>query len=333
MMSVASAMDPMRAANRLGSSQCFQWEVATLTDEPILLSCGITIAPNTTISDLLHKRAREKHLLIIISGFNTNRYVDRSQLSIVRSLSRKHIKICAVESAAWIVARCGLLHQKCATTHWEDLEDFTRAFPEITVKPDRFVVDGDITTTGGASPTLDFMLHLIRSHFSHSLAIEVSSVFIYQGDQSNDFQQRISLGSLKHTEPRIAKAIEIMESNIDEPVAIGQIAIRINISTRQMENLFSKVLSVSPGAYYRHLRLQTARRLVIDTNLGMREIMLRTGFTSLSAFSRAFKQYFSAAPLQLRRAYHYPELGDIKSREASLLAQSYSQSATTVQAS
>ncbi|NKB76542.1 MAG: helix-turn-helix domain-containing protein [Gammaproteobacteria bacterium] len=308
MMSVASALDPMRAANRLNNQRLFDWEVVTLTNEPMMLSCGISIAPDTSIESLLadkdHKtKDNKKELLIIISSFNQNRYVSKSQLNLIRSLSRRHSAICAVESAAWIIARCGLLHRKAATTHWEDLEDFALAFPEIEVKCDRIVTDGTISTTGGASPTFDFMLHFIESHFSQALAIEVSSIFIYQGYQPDDFQQCTSLGALKNKEPRIARAINIMEENIEAPLSIQKIAHRINLSTRQMENLFSQSLSDSPGAYYRHLRLQTARRFVIDTNLDMYEIMLRTGFASLSAFSRAFKQHFSCSPLQLRQTH------------------------------
>ncbi|NKB62890.1 MAG: helix-turn-helix domain-containing protein [Gammaproteobacteria bacterium] len=328
MMSVASALDPMRAANRLDNNRLFEWNVVTLYDEPVSLSCGLSIAPNTSIHDQLSRRSQKDDLLLIVSSFNQNKYVDKTQLNLIRSLSKNYSMICGVESAAWIIARCGLLHQKRATTHWEDLEDFALAFPEVNVRSDRFVVDGSIVTTGGASPTFDFMLHLIKSNFGQSLAIEVSSIFIYQGNQPNDYQQCASLGPLITREPRIAKAIRIMEENIDEPIAVQQIASRINLSTRQMENLFAKNLSVSPGAYYRHLRLQTARRLVIDTNLNMHEIMLRTGFSSLSAFSRAFKQHFSESPIQLRQTQKRAEKFLLEASRSTIIAQAKNTLAT-----
>src|SRR3546814_3338226 len=81
-----------------------------------------------------------------------------------------------VEAGSWLLARAGLLDGRAATTHWEDLEDFAARFPEIAVRPDRFVVDGRTFTSGGASPTFDLMLHLIRSRFGYPLALEVASV-------------------------------------------------------------------------------------------------------------------------------------------------------------
>src|SRR3546814_14159142 len=72
-----------------------------------------------------------------------------------------------VEAGSWLLARAGLLDGRAATTHWEDLEDFAARFPEVAVRPDRFVIDGRRFTSGGASPTFDLMLPLIRSRFGY----------------------------------------------------------------------------------------------------------------------------------------------------------------------
>ena len=50
-----------------------------------------------------------------------------------------------------LVARAGLLEGRSATTHWEDMEDFSSAFPGVDVRPDRYVIDGPVFTSGGAS--------------------------------------------------------------------------------------------------------------------------------------------------------------------------------------
>jgi transcriptional regulator GlxA family with amidase domain len=106
---------------------------------------------------------------------------------------------------------------------------------------------------------------------------------------------------LEHSEPRIAAAIHLMEQHIDEPLVIADIAARIDLSVRMLEYLFRQTLDMSPAAYYRRLRLQTARRMVIDTRLPLQEIAIRTGFTSLSAFSRGFKHQYRQTPGTCRR--------------------------------
>jgi AraC-like DNA-binding protein len=41
--------------------------------------------------------------------------------------------------------------------------------------------------------------------------------------------------------------------------------------------------------------------MVVDTRLKLQEIAIRTGFNSLSSFSRMFKQYYQQSPSQCRR--------------------------------
>ncbi len=91
-----------------------------------------------------------------------------------------------------------------------------------------------------------------------------------------------------------------MEQNIDETISVVEIAQQLKLSVRMLEYLFAQTMDISPGAFYRHLRLQTARRLVVDTRLRMQEIAIRTGFNSLPSFSRMFKRYYQQSPVECR---------------------------------
>ena len=297
MMSLASALDTMRAANRIADRTLFEWQLTTLNGKAAYLTCGIPVAPDVTLDDSL-----TGDLLIIIAGFHQQRHAGPSHLRLIKRLAANYRAVCGIEAGSWIMARSGLLENRAATTHWEDLEEFRNHFPQIRLKSDRFVIDGKFFTTGGASPTFDFMLYLIRERYGYPLAIEVSSAFIYDGVHSaTDTQPLVSLGMLENNEPRVAAAIHVMEQHIDEPVAIGQIARRIKLSVRMLEYLFRQTLDMSPAAYYRRLRLQTARRMVVDTRLQLQEIAIRTGFNSLSSFSRRFKNYYQQTPGDCRR--------------------------------
>ena len=297
MMSLASTLDTMRAANRIASRELFRWKIVTLSGKPADLTCGVPI----TVESKLDKSAGGDALLGI-AGFNHRKHVGRPQLKLIKQVSRRFNTIGGIEAGSWILARCGLLDQKSATTHWEDLEEFSRQFPRVRLKTDRFVIDGSVFTTGGASPTFDLMLHLIRVRYGYPLALEVSSAFIYDSAHSaTDTQPLVSLGSLETREPRVAAAIHLMGKHIDETISMTEIAAHTNLSIRMLEYLFAQTLGVSPGAYYRRLRLQMARRLVVDTQLRMQEIAIRTGFNSLPAFSRMFKSYYDQSPVVCRK--------------------------------
>ncbi len=297
MMSLASALDTMRAANRISSRTLFEWEVSTLDGNPSILTCGIPIAAGTKLDGKV-----EGDALFVIAGFNQEKYADRHHLKMIKQVAGRFRAIGGIEAGSWLLARCGLLDGKSATTHWEDQEEFALKFPRVNLKADRFVIDGRVFTTGGASPTFDFMLYLIRSRYGYPLALEVSSAFIYDGVHSaTDTQPLVSLGMLENNEPRVAAAIQVMEQHIDDTITVETIAAQLNLSVRMLEYLFAQTLSLSPGAYYRRLRLQTARRMVVDTRLQLQEIAIRTGFNSLSAFSRMFKQYYQQSPGECRR--------------------------------
>lgn len=296
MMSVACTIDPMRAANRMAGKAIFNWNVQTLDGLPAVMSCGLPLAPA-----LKFEAGKGADVLIVVAGFDSDRHASKGAVMLIGKAASNFTSVGGVEAGGLILARAGLLNGRLATTHWEDLEDFTDAFPDIDVRPDRYVIDGKFFTTGGASPTFDLMLHLIRSRQGIAFAMGVASAFIYdEAHTPSDAQTIVSLGHLNKIEPRIVNAIKIMEARIDDPMDINDIAQKLHISTRMLENLFEASMKVSPGKYYRNLRLQVARRLVEETKLSAQEIAVRTGFNSLSAFSRSFKNSYGVSPMQAR---------------------------------
>ena len=297
MMSLASVLDPMRATNRLASRTLFEWKIATLNGKSARLTSGLSAEPDTVLD-----MQSCGDVLMVIASFRHQQHAGPAHLKLIKRLARNYTAVGGIETGSWILARSGLLEGRAATTHWEDQEEFATHFPRVDLKADRFVIDGPIFTTGGASPTFDFMLYLIRKRYGYPMAMEVSGVFIYDGAHSaTDTQSLVALGMLENKEPRVAAAIQVMEKHIDEPISICNVADIIGISVRMLEYLFRGTLNMSPAAYYRHLRLQTARRMVVDTRLQLQEIAIRTGFNSLSAFSRLFKQYYQQSPGECRR--------------------------------
>ncbi|MEQ8356015.1 MAG: GlxA family transcriptional regulator [Kiloniellaceae bacterium] len=302
MMSLASTLDPMRAANRQARRPLFNWRIVTPDGAAAALTCGVPVEASGRFGG-----DAEGDALIVVAGFHHQRHADPPLMTQLRAAARRFSALGGVEAGGWLLAQTGLLNGRSATTHWEDLEDFEARFPEVNVLPDRFVIDGRFFTSGGASPTFDMMLHLIRSRFGYPLALEVASVFIYdEAHTPNDAQPLVSLGRLAGHEPRVAAAIRVMESHIDDPLTTAAIARRLGFSVRSLEQQFKQALGMGPGTYYLRLRLQAARRLLLDTRLSMQVIAVRSGFSSHSAFSRIFRQYHDVNPSAYRRMHRVP---------------------------
>ena len=296
-MCVASAIDPLRAANRIAGETLFDFKLVSVGGNPAVTTCGLPVA----VSGKFDPTAKTD-MIVVVAGFGTQGYATGSFLQGLRRAARSARACGGVEAGTWLVARAGLLEGRSATTHWEDMEDFSSAFPGVDVRPDRYVIDGPVFTSGGASPTFDLMLHLIRTRLGMAVALDVASVFIYdQARAATDAQPLVSLGRLDGYDPRLAQAIRLMETHVDQPLTIDAVAKRAGVTARTLESIFRKSIGETPGAYYLRLRLGAARRLVVDTRIAMADIAGRTGFSSAAAFSRAFSRAFGEAPVRLRR--------------------------------
>ena len=295
-MCVASAIDPLRAANRIVGKTVFDWKLVSPDGDPAMTTSGIPVT-----ADRFDPMVKTD-VLIAIGGFGTRNEASPALVAGFRRAARTASACGGIEAGSWLLGRTGLLEGRAATTHWEDLEDFAASFPGCDVRPDRYVIDGPVFTAGGASPTFDLMLHLIRSRLGMAVALDVASVFIYdQARAATDAQPLVSLGRLDGYDPRLAQAIRLMENHVDRPLPVSAIARRAGVTARTLETIFASAIGETPGAYYLRLRLNVARRLVLDTAEPMADIAARTGFSSASAFSRAFSNAFGQAPVRMRK--------------------------------
>lgn len=294
-LEVASTLDPMRAANRHLGHEAYRWRVVSPDGRPVPLTCGIELPSSGTLA-----AAEGADALILIVGYRQSEVAARPFLRDLRRLAPRFKLIAGVDAGAWVMARAGLLDGYRATVHWEDLEDFAAAHPEMWCLPDRFVIDRNRATAGGAAPAQDLMLHLIGTRHGTALARQVAASFLTTQRAGHEPQVAPPQRDPR-LDPRVAAAIARMEARLDDPEAAAQIARQVGLSPRRLESLFRQYLGMTPAAYGLSLRLQAARRLVSDTRHPLAEIALRTGFSSPSTLSRAFSRAFGVAPSALRR--------------------------------
>ena len=297
LMSMAATLDPMRAANRISGQRPYCWKVVSMDGRSITTSCGLTLQVDGRFAP-----QDRCDVLIVVAAFNVTGHASPPMLAAVRQAARRARMVGGVEAGSWVLAMAGLLDQRRATTHWEDLEDFAVRFPQVRVIPDRWVVDGTVFTTGGAAPALNFMLALVRARQGFGAALNVASLYVYDEVRlPSDAQPLVSLGRNSRIDPRLTRSIRIMEQHIDTTLTIHDIAKRIGCSIRTVEILFRRSTQCSPAVYYLSLRLQAARRLVTDTRLPMADIAVRTGFSSIASLSRAFRRQFGQTPSAARK--------------------------------
>lgn len=295
-MSLAATIEPLRAANRVAAQDLYAWRLFSQNAAPPVSSSGIPIQVEGALDPDAPRDA-----LVVIAAFNARSHAV-PVLARLRQAARLGVPLAGVESGSWVLAQAGLLDGHRATTHWEELEEFGAAFPNVEVVSDRYVLDRRRFTAGGAAPTLDMVLHMIREQHGLALALDVASIFVYdQRQEAGEPQPVVSLGRLATRDPAIAAAIRTMQSHLDEPLPVAVIARGLRLSVRTMQMRFRMQLGMSPHAYYLDLRLAAARRMLQQTGHGVAEVAAASGFASSSAFARAFRARFGKSPMEVQR--------------------------------
>ena len=89
-----------------------------------------------------------------------------------------------------------------------------------------------------------------------------------------------------------------MEANIEEPMGLDELSRHVGLSRRQVERLFKAHLGCVPTRYYMRLRLETARRLMLQTNLPALDIALACGFVSAPHFTKCYRSVYGLPPVR-----------------------------------
>jgi AraC family transcriptional regulator len=102
-------------------------------------------------------------------------------------------------------------------------------------------------------------------------------------------------------DPRIIKAIRLIEGALEAPLSLEQIAAHVNLSGSRFQRRFQDVMGESPAEYQRRTRLDRAAILLIITAESVMSIALSMGYASHEAFIRAFHRQFGLVPTQYRK--------------------------------
>jgi AraC-like DNA-binding protein len=126
--------------------------------------------------------------------------------------------------------------------------------------------------------------------------------YFFEEDRSVSRAQAITAGILKAAAlggytSYIARAIERLNQDFDQPLRIEGIANELGMSVSEFHHHFKAVTALSPLQFQKRLRLQEDRRLMLGEGLDATSAGIRVGYGSPSQFSREYHRLFGAPPL------------------------------------
>jgi AraC family transcriptional regulator, carnitine catabolism transcriptional activator len=280
---LANTIEPMRAANTLAGRELYRWRLLTLDGAAATSSSGMSVAAHGALN------GQRGDMLVVMPSYGFASHASGTTRRALRAAAERYKVMAGFDTGSWLLAHAGLLSGRRATIHWEELERFAEAFPEVQAERSRYVEEADRVTCSGAQAAFDMMTHRIGARHGQALRLELATLFM-SPDEGTPQDVPVARGR------SVARAIRLMQEHIEQPLPMNEIARRIGRSQKDLETRMKRELGTVPRSVYRRLRLLAARKLLKESDLPMTEVALRVGYQDSSAMARAYKAEFGLRP-------------------------------------
>jgi transcriptional regulator GlxA family with amidase domain len=223
--------------------------------------------------------------------------VDEKRLPAIRRLG-------AVCVGSFLLAEAGLLNGRRATTHWKFGRELAKRYPKVRVESDPiWVRDGNIYTSAGISAGIDLALAWVEEDCGGAVAQAVArELVLFLRRPGGQQQLSVSLAS-QASEMKSIQELQIwMADNLSRKLSVQLLAERVGMSLRNFERVFTREVGWAPSRYIAQLRVEAARRQLVQTEKSIDQIAVNCGFGSADLMRRAFVRTVGITPVRYRKS-------------------------------
>ncbi|MDF1750236.1 MAG: GlxA family transcriptional regulator [Alphaproteobacteria bacterium] len=296
----ASFIDALRLAaderDRSRPIRC-RWEVMSHDGRMIPASCGIGISvTNTFLSP-----DRFDYVVVIGGLLGHDEDKESPVLEYLRLAARQGVALVGICTGVFAMARAGLLDGRKACVSWLHYQDMIDRFDSVEPDASRlFVADGKRITCAGGVGSARLAAWMIEQHLGRDMAQKALSIMMVEASRTAATPQPQPPVAQSVRDPRVARAILLLEEKLSDPPRIDQLARTVGISRRQLERGFREELGMSFGDFSRALRLDHGLWLVMTTDRSVLDITLECGFNGQSHFATLFRKAYGLTPTEGR---------------------------------
>jgi transcriptional regulator GlxA family with amidase domain len=222
----------------------------------------------------------------------------------VRQRTEDARRVASVCTGAFLLAASGALDGKRAATHWSVCAEFARRFPAVRVESDPiFVRDGTVWTSAGVTAGIDLALALVEEDLGRAAALAVARYLVVFLKRPGGQAQYSAVLSLQAADDSFGALHEWINQHLAGDISLPVLARQAGMSERSFSRRYAEATGMTPGRAVEQLRLEAARRLLLETRLPVKRIAQRCGFGSEETMRRSFNRLLAVAPQDYRARF------------------------------
>lgn len=307
LLDIAGPLQMFAAANNELGRQAYRIEIAAPRAGAFATSSGVQLVADISFAAITTRRLSGIGTLMTVGGDPGMRaaLTHGAITKIVERAIGRVPRIASVCSGTFFLAAAGALDGRRAATHWSELDALRRFRPAIAVDGESIhVEDRGVWTSAGVTAGMDLALAMIEADVGRKVALAVAQqhvVFRIRPGGQSQFSAELVAQSVEH--PRLQKLAESVTARPRADWRTDVLASEAGVSQRSLSRLFRAGLDVSPADFVERVRIDLARRRLLETDDQVETIAHACGFGSLRRMDRAFARTMAASPTEFRSRF------------------------------
>lgn len=287
----------------------YRTTVMSLEGGEVQSSTGLTVMTQAAMLDAIDT-------FIVVGDFGlAHRTASPETISFIRAAAANARRTASICMGAFLLAACGLLDGRRATTHWRFAPKLQAMYPDIQVDGDRiFLAEKGVWTSAGMTAGIDMTLALIEEDYGQELARTVARMMVVYYRRPGGQLQHSSLLEINAESDRISRVLGFARENLSAALSVERLAEEAHLSIRQFSRAFIEATGTTPAKAIERLRAEAARPRVEDGREPLETIGRAVGFTDPERMRQSFIRVFGHSPQAMRRAARHD--GTVRVRNA-----------------
>ncbi len=253
-------------------------------------------------------QAPEQQNVIVIPGTIDTDTVDNSSELIIEWISEQYASgaiATSVCGGSFMLAKSGILKDRCVTTHWILKDRFEKEYPSICLDIDKILIDeGDIITAGGVTAWIELGLQLIRRFAGTDIMSRVAKYLLVDPNGKSQQFYRVFTPSFEHGNKSIIAVQHWIHTHYAQEVHLKELASIGNMSQRTLIRHFKSSLGLSPTCYIQKIRIDKAREMLESSTASITEISHKVAYNDPASFRKVFIREIGLTPGSYRARFN-----------------------------